>query len=303
MGTYNDVDPTPLNSGWQQTFFDGFNGSGVDRDNWPVLYGGQAGNKAYHWSPNDVQVRDGELQVQMTRHGDGSWTAGGVSQGWEGQTYGLFEVRAKVDQGHGTGPGIMLWPTDNGWPPEIDLLETNQGNRGSAVFSHHWEDQGHQYASRDFKVDASQWHTYAVDWQPDRLTYYIDGQKMYETSEGVPQEKMALGFMGFVAGGNDQWYGGGPNGSTPGQVTLHIDWARISEHGAGGGVAVQTPVASAAVAVQSGYTPGQYTHADGSIDWAGASAALFGTTDGHIDWNGLSAQVTANHAATGHWIL
>ena len=41
MGTYNDVNPTPLNgNGWQTVLFDGFNGNAVDRGLWPVPYGG-----------------------------------------------------------------------------------------------------------------------------------------------------------------------------------------------------------------------------------------------------------------------
>jgi beta-glucanase (GH16 family) len=160
MGTYNDENPNGLDSnGWRTVLFDGFNGGSVDRDNWPVLYGGGSGNGgAFQWSNDDVRVGDGELTVSMTNRG-GWWSAGGLSQGWEGQTYGRFEVRAKVDQGQGTSGAIVMWPTDNSYPPEVDLLETPEGNRSQAHFTYHWDAGYDAYESHGYDVDTSQWHT------------------------------------------------------------------------------------------------------------------------------------------------
>jgi beta-glucanase (GH16 family) len=283
MGTYNDENPTPLGgSGWTTVLFDGFNSDSVNRDLWPVVYGGSSGNGgAYQWSNDDVHVGGGELTVSMTNHG-GWWSAGGLSQGWEGETYGRFEVRAKVDPGQGTSTAILLWPTDNGWPPELDLLETPTASRDQAYFTHHWDGGGgsDRYTSTGFGVDATQWHTYALDWSADRLTYYIDDRQMHTTTEHVPHEPMALAFMGYVATAGQNWYGGGPDWSTPQQVSLHVDWARISTGGGGGGWTA--PAQSA---------PAESAPALGG-EWAGGGAT---------DWNALAAQVTANHEASGGW--
>lgn len=327
MGTYSDDNPTPLNgNGWQTTLFDGFNGTSVDRDLWPVVYGGGSGNGgAYQWSPDDVRVGGGELTISMTNHG-GWWSAGGLSQGWEGQTYGRFEVRAKVDAGQGTSTGILLWPTSNEWPPEIDLLETPTAGRDKAYFTYHWDGGGwDEYTSTGFDLDATQWHTYAVDWSADRLTYYIDGRQMYTTTEHVPQESMALGFMGFVASHGQNWYNGGPDWSTPGQVNLHVDWARIStatgDTGGGGWTppAASAPPPAASAPPEPSWTPAPATD---TTDWNAIAAqaqahfaatgnwdltALVQTPDmaapAVLDWNALAALVHANVAATGSWFV
>ncbi len=309
MGTYTDDNPNALYlNGYQTVFYDGFNGTELNRQAWPAVYGGPS-NGNYTWSGADVNVGNGELAVTMTNHG-GSWTAGGLNQSWAGShTYGLFEVRAMVDKGQGTGPGIILWPTDDNWPPEVDLLETPNGDRSQVYFSNHWAGGGNNYASQNFNVDASQWHTYAVDWQPDHLTYLIDGKPMYTTTDHVPQTPMALGFMGFVAKSDDGWYGGGPNGSTPSQVGLHIDWVKISEPGGGGGIVATAPAAAASVAATVGAT----LAADGT-DWNALAAAVLANHDATglwtlpatlataaTDWYALAQQVYANHDATGHW--
>ena len=301
MGTYNDENPNALNAdGWRADLFDGFNGNAVDRDAWPVLYGGGSGNGgAFQWSNDDVRVDGGELAISMTDRG-GWWSAGGLSQGWEGQTYGRFEVRAKVDPGQGTQGVLVLWPTDNVYPPEVDLLETPEGDRSKAHYTVHWDGGGgaDHYEGHSFDIDTSQWHTYAVDGTPERLTYYIDGREMHTTTSNVPQEPMALGFSGWVSRADQGWYNGGPDGTTPGQVNLHVDWAKIADGGSQGGasapqaaVVQSQPVEAALVAVPQDPVPQP------------AEAPAEQPQQAGTDWEALAAQALANHEATGQWFI
>jgi len=95
------------------------------------FHGGTYWNGAFDWSAADVAVRGGELQVTMTRHADGSWTAGGLNSFKAGKSihYGTVEFDARVEEAQGTMTAILMWPaSDDHWPPEIDILETPQAD-------------------------------------------------------------------------------------------------------------------------------------------------------------------------------
>lgn len=226
MATSNE-NPTPLDdAGWRLTFFDGFDEVMLDRNAWPILFHGSTyWNGAFDWRAENVIVWDGELILSSIASPAG-WTSGGVNMGWNGQLYGRWEVRARLDEGKGTSAAILLWPTSGDYPPEIDLMESPDPERNITSMTVHSvgfnDAQGHQVFS-----DASEWHTYAVDWLPDRITFYIDGVEQWTTTKGVPDVPMALGFMGFVASSSDEWFGGAPDFTTPGVVSLHVDWARV----------------------------------------------------------------------------
>lgn len=256
MGTSTDRNPTPLpdQAKWTQVFYDGFNDGSLDRWAWPIVYGGsQYWNKAFWWDQRDVVETNNELDVSAAIL-NGKWTAGGLStmrwdlsrtDGFDFQ-YGRVEVRAAIDAGKGTGPAILLWPFDNTWPPEIDLVETPDGQRRSVWFTNHWrgpngEDQSHSveiksvdgspFDALGMPYNGKAWHTYTIDWLPGKLTYYIDGVKLYETPAGEPVSTMpmSIGLQMFVAARNDSWYGGGPDRTTPRKVDLHVDYVKVYE--------------------------------------------------------------------------
>ena len=125
----------------------------------------------------------------------GSGGAVGFLQAYGGQTYGLYQVTARLDAGQGNGAAVVLWPGDNVWPgPEVDLLESFDTSRQTAYTTIHHNDNGNDsYDSHNFTIDATQWHTYAYDWEPGRLTYYADGQELFTTTSNVPSSSLEFG--------------------------------------------------------------------------------------------------------------
>ena len=111
-----------------------------------------------------------------------------TTEGMHAQTYGYFEMRAKLPEGKGLWPAFWLLPTAPTWPPEIDALEgfggTNSRGEGGAS-SYHWGEISSQAgASNGDWVTVpgvnfyQEFHTFGVDWQPDYITYYLDGQQV-----------------------------------------------------------------------------------------------------------------------------
>ncbi len=268
---------------YDQIFYDNFSGTSLNQTNWPVTYGGSGNNGAFTYQHGNVQVNNG-LTINTTNNG-GGWTSGGISQGWSGGTYGLYQVEAKVDPGQGTGPAIVLWPDNNSWPPEIDLLEAPNG-QGDAFMSLHWAgaNGANQYQTIDTGVKVNAYHDYAVDWEANKLTFYVDGKQIWSTTSHIPSQPMGLGVSGFVASGGDSWYHGGPNGSTPSSVGLHVAWASISKPGSGGSAASTSSTGStgstaAITPATTGTGTARFASLGDASSWSGQTLSTAPGTD------------------------
>ena len=216
---------------------DEFNGAALDGSKWPVVFGGGQlyWNGAFRWDRDEVSVSDGSLHIGLSKQADGIWDVGGLGSfpsSWApgfSDSYGKLDIRAKAsEEVTGAGPCFLLWPASNDkWPPEVDILETPNRN---GMFTNHWQGPGgngdNQYESYVFDVDFSQWHTYSLEWTPDRLTLNVDGFHIHTFSNNIPTEPMAVGLQGFVASADESWYGGSPNGSGVNHVDIAVDYVR-----------------------------------------------------------------------------
>jgi beta-glucanase (GH16 family) len=241
LGTTNDTDPNPLDTtGWTTTFFDGFNDGSLDSTKWSSVYDGAVyWNGAFEWDADQVSVGDGELTIGMEKREDGLWNAGAVATLSPGDdsagydfTYGRVEIRAKVsEEVTGAGPCFLLWPSSaDKWPPEIDILETPQGE---GMFTNHWQGAGgdgdDEYEAHHFDLDSSQWHTYALEWAPDHMTLFVDGEEVHTFTGNIPTEEMSIALQGHVGTADDGWYLS-PNDSGVNNVDISVDWVRVSQY-------------------------------------------------------------------------
>ena len=123
-----------------------------------------------------------------------SYTSGRIStQNLKTFTYGRFEVRAKVPNGQGYLPAFWLMANDENvygqWPRcgEIDCMEVmGQDTKklyGTIHYGNpHAESQG-TYTIEDGKESFSDgFHTFTCDWEPGKITWYVDGIKYHEES-------------------------------------------------------------------------------------------------------------------------
>jgi len=192
-------------------------------DPFPLPYPtGPSSNGGYYWNPGDVNVRDGEMQVTMTRQDDGTWTAGGFNsfRAGVGIHYGTVEFDARVEHAQGTTAAFLMWPMDDTWPPEIDILETP---KNQAMHVLHWGDSQADANIQFGGPDPSEWHHYKLTWLPDEVVIETDGQMVARWDYNSPNTPMGFGVMGYVGTDWDGWMGGAPDDSTPPVVTIHLD--------------------------------------------------------------------------------
>lgn len=216
-----------LAGAWSQVFHDGFTGDQLDSASWVTCYDWNnqgctnAGNHELEWyQPGQVAVDDGTLTLTAQRQATTApggpvypWTSGMISTGRETKslpprrtfTYGFFSARIKVPAQLGMFPAFWLMPQTGSSPPELDIVELN-GNEQTALMTVHWasstgSDEFSQtlYGPVDFPAG---FHEFAVNWQPDSITWYIDGVARRTVTDAaiipkVPMEMLFTLAVGF----------------------------------------------------------------------------------------------------------
>lgn len=96
-------------------------------------------------------------------------------------TYGYFEARMLLSDTEDAWPAFWMFPTDQVWPPEIDIME----NFGKAAFNLQTEHTFHyprptpgglSGTVHDYAQDVgSAWHVFGARWEPGRIRWYVDG--------------------------------------------------------------------------------------------------------------------------------
>jgi hypothetical protein len=174
--THPAVPDSPPGSmpGWRLVYSQNFDGSGLP-PGWEAYEGHPSGDPYTTWDPANDIVSGGELHLLATPSGG----AGGVGYRGNPQTYGMYLVRMKGDY----EPGLqmsdiaLLWPHSNAWPPEIDFFEDHGGTRSGYLATVHPGPDGDNSSQVHVPVgnNATQWHTYGVEWTPTSITFTIDG--------------------------------------------------------------------------------------------------------------------------------
>ena len=208
-------------SAYTLTFSEEFNT--LDRNLWNDAMWYETSNATKNYT-----VEDGKLKIWPQRDASGKFFNRTLdTDGKYYQTYGYFEIEAKLPVGKGTWPAFWLFNHINERRPEMDVMEAYAGGAAPWGFK---DDKGiahpQAYAPTVWKGDkegqlvgtrqydtgtdlSAGFHKYAVKWEPNKQTYYFDGKEVLtvNVSMGDPMYLML-----------DLWYGsasGTPDDSTP----------------------------------------------------------------------------------------
>jgi len=136
------------------------------------------------------------------------------------QKYGRFEASIKIPSHTGTFPAFWLYHQKRRWEgtqrTEIDIME-NLGHAPQFIYNsfHYHTDvtpsysgnanflkpspSGQVYTGTDY---SQQYHTYAVEWSPGYVAWFIDGDKVSELwNDNVNYEELYL-ILNLAMGGN-----------------------------------------------------------------------------------------------------
>ena len=142
------------------------------------------------------------------------------------QTYGYFETRAKLSNAPGVVSAFWMLPADGSWPPELDVAEVVGSNSDTLVMTSH-SGSGTTPHWTDVPDTSQDFHTYAVDWEPDKLTWYFDNKQVAQQNTPADMNKPMFMMLSALVGTADTWTGAPVPGET-GQ--MQVDYVRAYSH-------------------------------------------------------------------------
>ncbi|EJF42967.1 glycosyl hydrolase family 16 [Schaalia georgiae F0490] len=196
-------------SGYRLVWHDEFDGDRLDSSNWDYQLGGWGDNTQQVYRRENVSVHGGSLHLTgkyspgtPTRDGgtqttsSRDFTSGFVqSKNLRAFTYGYFVARVKLPKSRSSWSAFWLSPQNGaygGWPRsgEIDVFESKGSLPGFVQSNAHWfseasanprRQQRPNNSTRNTTVNTQDgFHTYALQWEPTKLTFFLDGAKTHE---------------------------------------------------------------------------------------------------------------------------
>lgn len=156
----------------------------------------------------NARCENGRLIVEARRdRNDGGWTSARLTtRGRMSLLYGRIEFSAKTTTGDGNWPAVWLlgdsYRDEVSWPycGEVDILETvgreldDETGDGIAHFSVHtrayYFKQGNEIkATKQIKQLGGQFHTYALEWTPEALKMFFDGEHIYTYDKNADEQE------------------------------------------------------------------------------------------------------------------
>ncbi len=172
---------------WVLTFNDEFQGMELNTNVWTAM----EENPSHILSsrhPENVEVHDGAVHLitkYESRVDNKSWTTGNLlaDKGAFVQEYGYWEARYKYTASAGINNSFWMMSTatkDQTWY-EIDVNEGHYMNKINTNLHEYTTGTRVTHAERyEIPYDLSaDYHTYAVEWTPEYLKYYFDGQLIH----------------------------------------------------------------------------------------------------------------------------
>jgi beta-glucanase (GH16 family) len=224
---------TPIGPGFQLAFAEEFDGEQLDPSRWKsgMPWADHTLGEAATYRQRGLSLGDGILTMTATNQQSGGrpYTSGAINSDHLYQfTYGYAEVRAKIPRGRGLWPAFWLLSTGPGTTGEIDVFEVLGHEPERTHMTLHLEsgpeksEEGTSWVGPDF---SAAFHTYAVDWEPEHIVWYVDGVERFRSKTDVPIRPMCL-IANLAVGGPTSWPGP-PDAQTPLPASLEIDYIRV----------------------------------------------------------------------------
>lgn len=190
---------SPKKSGYKLFWKDDFKGKTLDPKKWRVR---GVGPRALGFvSEEAVKLEKGYLKLYSLKKGDSLLIGAVGTQDLFMTKYGYFECRAELQKSLGNWAAFWLQSTEiaKGEDPgvygaEVDIFEFFK-KLGTDIVSHnvHWAYGPRQQTTRGMqsylKGVSEGFHTFGLEWTPEKYVFFIDGYPFYEVKKGISHIK------------------------------------------------------------------------------------------------------------------
>ncbi|SEA33561.1 Por secretion system C-terminal sorting domain-containing protein [Arachidicoccus rhizosphaerae] len=235
--TAQQTEVDQLLKNYKMVWNDEFDGPTFDASKWSYRSNGSTRNYAIVDGARTIsQDNNGHLVISVTKEGDQYYVGQLTTNGHYEKKYGYFECRARVNKY--IGPHVAFWlqsPTMGNTPynqpdingAEIDVFEYHRKSPGVVWQTIHINGYGDDHIQEGQQiaypaVDTG-YHTFGVLWTSSSYTFYVDGQKTYQTTFGLSKRTEYMILSTELTG-----FGGDPSlGQYPDSVIY--DYVRVYE--------------------------------------------------------------------------
>ncbi len=290
--------------GWELVWADEFNEPPLRADFWRAEDAALVkNNELQYYTPFAVSFADGNLRITSERrdqHGR-PYTSGLIeTYGLFSMAFGRFEARMKLPTSRGLWPAFWMLPADGHWPPEIDIMEALGHQPRRVYMSNHWGvwpgTHSHKTTEFDGPDFSAGFHTFAVEWSPERLDFLVDGELRASHTEGIPQEPFYI-ILNTAVGGH---WPGNPDPSSTFPQTFEVDWVRAYRKIEKGRAYLWTPAEGGEVHVTPrkwAFTPGETVKLHAVPEFGRRFVRWEGVPDALATQNPVELTVNANTTA------
>lgn len=222
---------TNLISGKTLVFSDEFNGPSLNLAKWETQYvwGRTNGSELQYYSPSAFTFSNGVMHIKAEKKAMGGkpYTSGIITTFKSFKfTYGVVTARLRTPVGKGLWPALWLLDYAGG-VPEIDIMEALGHQPDVTYMTLHFPSAtgknlnvGTYYVGTKLSVG---FHTLTLDWNAQRLIWYIDGIERYRVTQHIPNKPLYL--LANLAVGGD--WPGAPDATTQFPAYYNLDYIRI----------------------------------------------------------------------------
>ncbi|NJC08771.1 family 16 glycosylhydrolase [Polymorphobacter fuscus] len=219
--------------GQAASFFDPFDR--IDNSRWYISDGWVNGN--WHgctWAKSNLVIRNGILQMKLTKAPNPlrAYKCAEIrTHGSHG--YGLYEVSMRTAAGAGLNTAMFTYSGRPLTPihDEIDFEFLGKSPRDVQLNYYVAGRGGHESIASVGSNASAAFHTYAFEWTPTALTWYIDGRLVRRVT-AAPRPTTPGQFFLTLWNGTDKnsnWLGTFVPSTAP--VTAEVDWVAFTAPG------------------------------------------------------------------------